>query len=96
MAMEEAYQLEMLLNNRNLEFFKLQKQLETLMQDYNILKKHVEDHALNEVRKANTDVRRRWQYYHDHKNTIKAESGLQNWREIKKLSDQRYYQESQE
>jgi hypothetical protein len=94
--MEEVYQLEMIINDKNLAIFKLQKQLETLMQDYTTLKRYVENHDCKTLRKTNPDVKKRWQFYHRYKNAIKAESRLQNWREIKELCDQKYYQESPE
>lgn len=66
-----------------LRLFHMQMQIDGLKRQNDMLKFYIEQWALMEKPS-------KWTFYHDHKHEIKNTYGIENWRDVKKKSDEIY------
>lgn len=78
----------------------MENQLTYLKEENRRLKESLQEMCMNESatvaaaskkkKKWSQETIEKWKFYHDHKEAVRAEKGLTEWREIKRETDARY------
>lgn len=85
-----------------LQLHLLETERDTLKSENLSLKQNLQQALISESMKIHKNKRRissttkeRWSFYHEHKDKVtQAHPSLQHWRDIKKLTDQMFYDEA--